>query len=227
MVSLFYFFNFRQKTMDSKEILAGYLLKVQAVQLSPNHPFKWASGILSPIYTDNRRLLSFPLIREYITDYFVRIIREKFPHVQYVAGVATSAIAWAGFVAQRLGLPMVYVRPKAKDHGLQNKIEGFIPAGSNALVIEDLVSTGGSSLTAVQTLRENGINVIGLLAIFSYQLEIAQENISQVNIDLVTLTDYVTLVEKALEMEYITAEELTILKKWRKNPQTFYSSSPS
>ncbi len=210
--------------MDIKERLAEYLLKVQAIQLSPNHPFRWASGILSPIYTDNRRLLSFPIIRNYIRDAFVQVIKEKYPHTQYIAGVATSAIPLATLVANELNLPMVYVRPKAKDHGLQNKIEGFVPAGVNVAVIEDLVSTGGSSLTAINSLREIGANVLGLIAIFSYGLDISTEKMDQANIEFTTLTDYLTLIDKALEMDYITMDELTVLKKWRKDPQNFYSS---
>ncbi len=210
--------------MDTKERLAEYLLKVQAVQLSPNHPFRWASGLLSPIYTDNRRLLSFPIIRNFVRDAFVNVIKEKYPHTQYIAGVATSAIPLATLVANELNLPMVYVRPKAKDHGLQNKIEGFIPAGVNVVVIEDLVSTGGSSLMAVNALRESSVNVLGLLAVFSYGLDISQSNMQEARVELTTLTDYITLIDKALEMDYITMEELTILKKWRKNPENFYSS---
>ena len=210
--------------MDTKERLAEYLLKVQAVQLSPNHPFRWASGILSPIYTDNRRILSFPIIRSFIRDAFVQLIKNKYPHTQYIAGVATSAISLATLVANELNLPMVYVRPKPKDHGLQNKIEGFIPAGVNVVVIEDLVSTGGSSLNVVNSLREIGVNVLGLIAIFSYGLDVSYAKLSEANVELTTLTDYITLIDKALEMDYITVEDLSVLKKWRKNPEKFYSS---
>ncbi len=210
--------------MEVKEKLAEYLLKVQAVQLSPNHPFRWASGMQAPIYTDNRRLLSFPLIRNFVRDAFVEIVKSKYPSAQYIAGVATSAIPLAAIVANELNLPMVYVRPKAKDHGLQNRIEGFIPAGVNVVVIEDLISTASSSLTVVKTLRETGVNVLGLLAIFSYALEISEQNLDEAKVQLTTLTDYITLIDKALEMDYITVEELTVLKKWRKNPEQFYPS---
>ncbi len=210
--------------MNNSERLAEYLLKVQAVQLSPNQPFRWASGILSPIYTDNRRILSFPIIRNFVRDSFVSIIKDKYPNTQYIAGVATSAIPLATLVADQLNLPMVYVRPKAKDHGLQNKIEGYIPAGVNTVVIEDLVSTGGSSLAAINSLREVGANVLGLIAIFSYGLDVSNHKLGEANIELTTLTDYITLIDKALEMDYITIEELSVLKKWRKNPDNYYSS---
>ena len=210
--------------MDRKEKIAEYLLKIQAVQLSPNHPFRWTSGILSPIYTDIRRILSFPLIRNCIRDLLVQQIKQNFPNVQYIAGIAVSAIPMAALVANELNLPMVYVRPKAKEHGLEKKIEGYIPSGVNVVIIEDLISTASSSLNVINTLREIGVFVLGLVATFTYDLEISKKILEEAKIEFFTLSDYITLIDKALEMDYISVEELAILKKWRRSPKDYYSS---
>lgn len=198
---------------------ARSLLQVKAVKLSPNEPFTWTSGIKSPIYCDNRVTLSFHAIRTYIRQQFVHIIREEFGVVDYIAGVATGAIAQGALVAQEFGLPFVYVRSDKKKHGLENTIEGRIEPGKSIVVIEDLISTGGSSLAAVQALTEAGFIVKGMVAIFSYNLETARKNFAQAKCRLITLSDYQSLLHEALENNYITDDDLQSLIKWRENPE--------
>jgi orotate phosphoribosyltransferase len=198
--------------------LAGYLLQSKAIILEPTKPFTWASGWQSPIYCDNRITLSYPEIREYITEAFTRAIDDSFPAPDLVAGVATGAIAQGALVANAMNLPFVYVRPSAKGHGRQNLIEGRLHPGQNVLVVEDLISTGGSSLKAVEALRQAGARVSGMVAIFSYGFQLAKDNFRDANVDLRTLTDYQTLVEVALESGDILPEQVEMLQEWKKNP---------
>ncbi|MDX9906137.1 MAG: orotate phosphoribosyltransferase [Bacteroidales bacterium] len=198
---------------------AKSLLQIKAVKLNPTEPFTWASGIKSPIYCDNRITLSFHAIRTYIRQQFVHIIREEFGVVEYIGAVATGGIAQGALVAQEFGIPLVYVRSEKKSHGMENKIEGKIEPGKSIVVIEDLVSTGSSSLTAVQALTEAGFIVKGMVAIFSYNLEPARKNFTDAKCRLVTLSDYNTLINEALDSNYITDDDLQSLVKWRENPE--------
>lgn len=198
---------------------ARSLLQIKAVKLNPNDPFTWTSGIKSPIYCDNRITLSFHAIRTYIRQQFVHIIREEFGIVEYIAGVATGGIAQAALVAQEFGIPLVYVRSEKKQHGLENKIEGRVETGKSVVVVEDLVSTGSSSLAAVTALAEAGFIVKGMVAIFNYNLDSARKNFTDSKCRLVTLSDYDSLIKEALESNYITDDELQSLVKWRNNPE--------
>jgi orotate phosphoribosyltransferase len=201
--------------------VAKYLLEIKAVKLEVKKPFKWASGWNSPIYCDNRKTLSFPQVRGYLRDCFVKIIKEEYPNTDIIAGVATGGIALAALVSQELNLPLCYVRAKAKGHGLTNTIEGEISKGNNVVVLEDLISTGGSSLKAVASLREAECNVLGMLAIFSYGFKMAEDNFNNNSCDLHILSDYNTLVEQAEKMNYITYDDVQSLKDWRKSPNTW------
>lgn len=198
---------------------AEFLLQVKAVKLSPSKPFTWASGIISPIYCDNRITLSFPTIRTYIRQQMVRIINEEFGEVNLIAGVATGGIAQGVLVAQELGYPFAYVRASKKGHGMENLIEGRVEKGQSVVVIEDLISTGKSSLTAVEALREAGCVVKGMVAIFTYDLDIANENFDKSQCPLYTLSDYHHLVSKAVENDYIMESDLGSLLSWRENPK--------
>ena len=200
---------------------ARSLLQIKAVKLSPHEPFTWTSGIKSPIYCDNRVTLSFHSIRTYIRQQFVNIIREEYGVVEYIAGVATGGIAQGALVAQEFGIPMVYVRSEKKQHGMENKIEGRVESGKSVVVVEDLVSTGSSSLAAVHALSEAGFIVKGMVAIFSYNLEKAKKNFSDAKCSLITLSDYNSLVKEALESNYIGEEDMQSLIKWRENPETW------
>lgn len=200
---------------------AEFLLQIKAIKLEPNNPFTWTSGIKSPIYTDNRKILSYPKVRTYVRQEFSRIISEEFPDLDLIAGVATGAIAHGVLVAQELGLPFVYVRSEKKSHGLENKIEGVVESGQSVVVIEDLVSTGKSSLQAIHALREAGCNVKGMVAIFSYLLPEAVESFKKNNVRLFTLTDYDILIKKALMIKYISDNDLHLLMEWRKNPSAW------
>jgi orotate phosphoribosyltransferase len=194
---------------------AELLLKIKAVKLSPKEPFIWASGIKSPIYCDNRITLSFPEIRTFIRQYFVRAIVDNHFEPEAISGVATGGIAQGALVAQELGLPFSYVRTERKEHGLHNRIEGEVRDGQRIVVIEDLISTGSSSLGAVKTLREAGCNIKGMLAIFTYNLPKAEKAFSEAGCTLITLTDYDHLVQKALEIEYITRDDIMALQEFR------------
>jgi len=198
---------------------AGFLLQIKAVKLNPGNPFTWASGIKSPIYCDNRVTLSFPPVRTFIRQQLVRAVREKFGDLKVVAGVATGAIAQGALVAEEMGLPMVYVRSSKKDHGMENLVEGRIEKGQSVVVVEDLVSTGGSSLAAVEALRNAGCSVKGMVAIFSYDLDKAKDNFKRSDCELVTLCDYHMLVRKAMEERYILETDLEALIAWRENPE--------
>jgi len=199
--------------------IAGRLLDIGAVVLRPDEPFTWTSGIRSPIYCDNRMTISCPAIREEIAEGFAALIRLHHPACEVVAGIATGGIPHAAWVAQKLNLPMVYVRGKAKEHGKGNRIEGRLAAGQKVVLIEDLVSTGGSSLQAALAVREEGAEVLGVLAIFTYQFPEAARSFEEAGIPLRTLTDYGTLIGEARRRGHIGERELALLKAWRENPR--------
>lgn len=199
-------------------LLAEKLLKISAVKLQPSNPFTWASGWNSPIYTDNRKTLSYPEVRSFIKLELSRLVLENFPEANAVAGVATGAIAQGALVADELDLPYVYVRSTPKDHGLENLIEGNLKPGQKVVVVEDLVSTGKSSLKAVEAIRAAGCEVIGMVALFSYGFPVAEENFRMAGVKLITLSDYNTMLDVALETDYITENYIATLQEWRKDP---------
>lgn len=199
-------------------ILAEKLLKISAIKLQPANPFVWASGWNSPIYTDNRKTLSYPDVRSFIKVELCRMIMENFETPDAIAGVATGAIAQGALVADTMGLPYVYVRSTPKNHGLENLIEGNLKPGQKVVVIEDLISTGGSSLKAVEAIRAAGCEVIGMAAIFTYGFPVATEAFNKAGVTLCTLSDYNSMLEAALETNYIKAEDIETLKEWRKDP---------
>jgi orotate phosphoribosyltransferase len=201
--------------------VAAMLLKIQAIKLNIEKPFTWSSGWKSPIYCDNRLALSYPDIRQKIKLGIVDAIRQNFQLAEGVAGVATAGIPQGALVADELGLPFIYVRPKPKDHGMQNLIEGRVVKGQKVVVIEDLVSTGGSSLKAVEALRADGINVIGMVSIFSYGFDTATKNFEDANVPLVSLCDYSHLIEYALKEKQISEEQVESLKAWRIDPSNW------
>lgn len=201
-----------------KKAFASKLLKIKAIKLQPNNPFTWASGWKSPFYCDNRKTLSFPELRNYVKLEIIHAIHEHFPEAEAVAGVATGAIAQGALVADELNLPFVYVRSKPKDHGLTNLIEGELQPGAKVVVIEDLISTGGSSLKAVEALRANGSEVIGMVASYTYGFPVAKEAFENANVKLVTLTDYEHVVAEAQETGYIAESDIELLNEWRKDP---------
>ena len=201
--------------------LANFLLQIKAIKLNPASPFTWASGLKSPIYCDNRITLSYPNIRTFIREAFVRICTERFGKPDLIAGVATGGIPQGALVAQELGLPFCYVRSEAKSHGLNNQVEGIVPQGASVVVIEDLVSTGKSSLAAVEALREKGANVKGMMAIFTYQLDAAAEAFKKANCNLVTISNYEALITKAVEENYVSDNQMQSLKEWRQSPQAW------
>jgi orotate phosphoribosyltransferase len=198
--------------------VAEFLLQIKAVKLKPSEPFTWASGWKSPIYCDNRKTLSYPQIRTFIRQAYTEIIREEFGSPEVIAGVATGGIAQGALIAQELGLPFIYVRSSAKGHGMQNLIEGDFMEGQNVVVIEDLVSTGGSSLKAVEALREAKLNVKGMVAIFDYGFEISKTNLKEANCTLTTISDYDHLIEEAVKLGYVKEEDLASLREWRDDP---------
>ena len=204
--------------MTNATVIAGKLLQAEAVQLSPSKPFTWASGWKSPIYCDNRRVLSYPYIRDFIKSEMCNIVFEKFPDVDLVAGVATAGIAWGAMVADQLKLPFIYVRPKPKEHGLGNQIEGYFRRDHKVIVIEDLVSTGKSSLQVVDVLKNEGIEVAGMVSIFTYGFPVATEAFKSAGIPYYSLTDYPSLVALALERQTIQTSEEEVLLKWRDDP---------
>ncbi|NLK63402.1 MAG: orotate phosphoribosyltransferase [Fusobacteria bacterium] len=210
--------------MDFKNEVAKKLLEIKAVALSPNDPFTWASGIKSPIYCDNRLTLSYPMIRDLIATGLKSIIEEKFGNVKVLVGTATAGIPHAAWVAQKMNMPMAYVRSSAKDHGKNNQIEGIVNKGDNVVVIEDLISTGGSSLKVVEALKDAGANVLGLVAIFTYNFEDATNKFKESGVEFYTLSDYDTLVGVALESNYIKNADIETLREWRKNPRTYFET---
>lgn len=208
--------------MDSIEkIVAKQLLDVKAVKLNVENPFTWASGWKSPIYCDNRKILSYPAARKVVYEAFVDVIKKRFADVDVIAGVATGAIAYGMLVAEALGKPFVYVRPKPKDHGTGAQIEGELPKGVKVVVVEDLISTGGSSLSAVDCLLKSGAIVLGMVAIFTYNFIKSRRAFEYANVELYTLSHYEALLEEAVEEKYIKPEDLEVLKQWRINPETW------
>ena len=206
---------------DTAEKTAELLLQINAIKLNPKNPFTWASGWKSPIYCDNRLTLSFPAIRNYIREEFSKNIEKQFGKPDIIAGVATGAIGIGMLVAEYMGLPFVYVRPEPKKHGRQNQVEGFLKKGQNVVVVEDLISTGNSSLLAVQAIKDAGANVKGMVAIFTYGFDIAEENFKNANVDLYTLSNYQNLLNLAVAKKYITEEEQTALKEWSVAPDSW------
>ena len=197
---------------------AELLLQIHAIKLRPQDPFTWASGWKSPIYCDNRIVLSYPTIRNYVREEMGKFIEKEYGKPDVIAGVATGAIGIGMLVAEYLGLPFIYVRPEAKHHGRQNQIEGYIEKGQNVVVVEDLISTGKSSLNAVKALKEAEVNVKGMVAIFTYGFKVAEDNFKTNNISLHTLSNYANVLEQALDTNYISETELQTLSNWNKNP---------
>lgn len=198
--------------------VAEFLLQIKAIQLQPNKPFTWASGWKSPIYCDNRKSLSFPKVRTYIRQQLAKAIVEQYGKPDVIAGVATGGIAQGALVAQELNLPYVYVRPEPKKHGLGNQVEGVIEKGQTVVLVEDLISTGKSSLNAVDALRDAGCEVKGMVAIFTYGFEVADENFKNSKCDIIALSDYDTLITQALKTKYIAKNDIETLKAWKENP---------
>lgn len=204
-----------------KKEFAEKLLGIKAIKLQPNDPFTWASGWRSPIYTDNRKTLAYPEVRTFVKKALVSLVKENFPEATAVAGVATGAIAQGALVAEELVLPYCYVRPKPKDHGMGNQIEGTIPEGAKVVVVEDLISTGGSSLKAVDALRKAGYDVVGMVASYTYGFPVAEEAFKEADLKLVTICNYDVTTEIAAEIGYISKDDLEVLKEWRKSPSTW------
>jgi orotate phosphoribosyltransferase len=198
--------------------IAAALLKIGAIKLRPQEPFKWASGWNSPIYCDNRLSLSFPEVRTDIKNDIAYVIRKHFKDAEAIAGVATAGIPQGALVADTMSLPLIYVRPKPKDHGMGNLIEGKITAGQKVVVIEDLISTGGSSLKAVEALKDAGFTVLGMVAIFTYGFKIAEDNFKNAGVELISLSNYEALIEEAVKTNYVRESDLESLKVWRKDP---------
>jgi len=208
--------------MEEMQIeVAKRLLAIDTIKIQPETPFTWASGWKAPIYCDNRKVLSFPETRSFICRQFTKLIREKYPNAEAIAGVATGAIAHGVLVAEALGLPFIYVRAKPKGHGLENLIEGDVQPGTKVVIIEDLVSTGSSSLAAAEAVRNYGAEVLGMLAIFTYNFSLATRNFEEAGIELTTLSNYNLLLKLAHESGEITDEQLESLNNWRKSPETW------
>ncbi|MFN7541140.1 MAG: orotate phosphoribosyltransferase [Bacteroidota bacterium] len=204
--------------MTHQKAVAEKLLQVAAVQLRPEQPYTWASGWKSPIYCDNRRILSFPYIRDFIKSEMCNVVFEHFPAAQLLAGVATAGIPWGAMAADQLKLPFIYVRPKPKEHGMGNQIEGYFTPGQQVVVVEDLVSTGKSSLQVVDVMKAAGLDVVGMVCIFSYGFPQAEEAFAKAGVPLWALTQYGTLIEKAIETGMVSADLQTTLEEWRQNP---------
>lgn len=204
------------KTLEA--IFADKLLKVKAIKLQPTNPFTWASGWKSPFYCDNRKTLSYPDLRSFVKIQTARLIMERFPEAEAVAGVATGAIPQGAMVADTLNMPFVYVRSKPKDHGLENLIEGELKPGTKVVVVEDLISTGGSSLKAVEAIRNYGCEVVGMVASYTYGFDVAEKAFKDANVELLTLTNYEAVVAQALATGYIKEEDVELLNQWRKAP---------
>lgn len=211
------FLSYLRRMTDAK-MVAEKLLQANAVKLSVKEPYTWASGWKSPIYCDNRRVLSFPFIRDFIKSELCNVVFSKFPAADLLAGVATAGIAWGAMTADQLKLPYIYVRPKPKEHGLGNQIEGYYEKGQKTVVIEDLVSTGKSSLQVVDVLKETGLDVIGMVSIFNYGFPVAAEALAKSGIQYFSLTNYATLIDLALEKGIVSATEQDILLKWKDDP---------
>jgi len=204
--------------MTNEKATAEKLLQINAIKLSPQQPFTWASGWKSPIYCDNRKVLSFPFVRDFIKSEMSNVVFEQFPEADILAGVATAGIAWGAMVADQLKLPYIYVRPKPKGHGLGNQIEGFYEKGKKVVVIEDLISTGKSSLEVVEVLRTEGVEVIGMVSIFTYGFDVAKKAFAEAGIRYISLTNYSTLIELAVEIGTVSSEQQNTLLNWRRDP---------
>ena len=207
--------------MDVEKEIAKTLLQINAIKLSPANPFTWASGWHSPIYCDNRKILSYPAARRQVYEAFAQIITAKYPDVDIIAGVATGAIAWGAGAAEILGKPFMYVRSAPKSHGMTNQVEGSYEIGKKVVVVEDLVSTGSSSLNAVEALKAAGLEVMGMVAIFTYGFPAAEENFANAGVALTTLSNYNTLIYCAIEKDYVEQSDLETLREWRKSPSTW------
>lgn len=206
---------------DSAKQIAGSLLQIKAIKLNPTNHFTWASGWYSPIYCDNRKILSYPAVRKQVYEAFADLVAEKYPEAEVLAGVATGAIAHGVLVAEKMGKPFIYVRSTPKSHGLTNQVEGEVKPGSKVVVIEDLVSTGGSSLSAVDALKKAGCDVLGMVAIFTYGFPTAEQNFANAGVKLDTLSNYNTMIEMAIEQGYVHPDELETLKEWRRDPASW------
>jgi len=204
--------------VSNEKAVAEKLLQINAIKLNPAEPFTWASGWKSPIYCDNRRVLSFPYIREFIKSEMCNVIFDQFPNAALLAGVATAGIAWGAMAADQLKLPFIYVRPKPKEHGLGNQIEGYYEKGQSTVVIEDLVSTGKSSLQVVDVLKQAGLEVMGMVSIFTYGFPVADEAFAKYNLAYRSLTNYPALIETAIEKNLISADQQQVLLNWREDP---------
>lgn len=198
--------------------VADFLLEIKAVILKPENPFTWASGWKSPIYCDNRIILGFPHVRNFVENSFATLIKNNFHNAELIAGVATAGIAHAALIADRLDLPMCYVRPKPKDHGTGKLIEGKFESGQKTVVIEDLISTGKSSLQAIDGLKNEGANILGMMAIFTYGFPLSEESFNKENLKVITLTNYPKLIERAVILGYVSERDLKVLEEWRNNP---------
>lgn len=204
--------------MTNEKAVAEKLLQVNAIKLNPADPFTWASGWKSPIYCDNRKVLSFPYVREFIKSEMCNVVFEQFPAAELLAGVATAGIAWGAMAADQLKLPYIYVRPKPKEHGLGNQIEGFYEKGQKVVVIEDLISTGKSSLQVVDVLKKEGLEVVGMVSIFTYGFDVADKAFADAGVAYQSLTNYTALIESAIDKGLVTAAQQATLLNWRKNP---------
>ena len=207
--------------MTNEKAVAEKLLQVNAIRLSPDKPFTWASGWKSPIYCDNRKVLGFPYIRDFIKSELCNVIFEKFPEAELLAGVATAGIAWGAMAADQLKLPYIYVRPKPKEHGLGNQIEGYYEPAQKVLIIEDLISTGKSSLQVVDVLKKAGVEVVGMVSIFTYDFPIAKEAFNTAGVRYQPLTNYPALIELAIEKGIVSPNEQEVLLKWRTDPSNW------
>ena len=206
---------------ETKNQFAKMLMDIEAIKLQPKETFRWASGWTSPIYTDNRKTLSFPRVRSFVKLELCHAIQEQFPEAEAVAGVATGAIAQGALVADELGMPYCYVRPKPKDHGMGNQVEGQLPEDAKVVVVEDLISTGGSSLKAVDALRKAGFEVVGMVASFTYGFPVAEKAFAEAGVKLITLSNYDAVIEEAAKTGYIKEEEKQVLAEWRKDPSVW------
>ena len=211
--------------MNNKNAVAEKLLQINAIKLSVNAPFTWASGWKSPIYCDNRKILSFPPERDFIKNAMYELVNDNYDNVELVAGVATAGIPWGALLADKLAVPFIYVRPKPKEHGLGNQIEGFYETGKRVVVIEDLISTGKSSLQVVDVLKNVGLNILGMVSIFNYGFDIAMNAFNASNVEYHALTDYESLVDEAIKRNIISAGDQKSLLKWRENPANWQASS--